>query len=104
MLKLGVTMLVFKKNWQGIGVSPVRNEFHSEAKNVVVNDVYLGYERWKHQNLWRENDDGTMSSENSQGYLWIPWLRVYSSLANQIMCNKWSALEFIFFTGRNGVG
>ena len=27
-LHLGVTMLVFYKNWQGIGESPVRNEFH----------------------------------------------------------------------------
>ena len=33
-----------------------------------------------------------MSSENSQGYLWIP-CEFYSSLANQIMCNKQSALE-----------
>ena len=24
-------MLVFYKNWQGIGESPVRNEFHREA-------------------------------------------------------------------------
>ena len=30
-LYLGVTMLVFYKNWQGIGESPVRNEFHREA-------------------------------------------------------------------------
>ena len=30
-LHLGVTMLVFYKNWQGIGESPVRNEFHREA-------------------------------------------------------------------------
>ena len=29
--ELGVTMLVFYKNWQGIGESPVRNEFHREA-------------------------------------------------------------------------
>ena len=36
-----------------------------------------------------------MSSENSQGYLWIP-CEFYSSLANQIMCNKQSALEFHF--------
>ena len=37
-----------------------------------------------------------MSSENSQGYLWIP-CEFYSSLANQInMCNKQSALEFDF--------
>ena len=33
-----------------------------------------------------------MSSENLQGYLWIP-CEFYSSLANQIMCNKQSALE-----------
>ena len=33
-----------------------------------------------------------MSSENSEGYLWIP-CEFYSSLANQIMCNKQSALE-----------
>ena len=33
-----------------------------------------------------------MSSANSQGYLWIP-CKFYSSLANQIMCNKQSALE-----------
>ena len=30
-LELGETMLVFYKNWQGIGKSPVRNEFHCEA-------------------------------------------------------------------------
>ena len=30
-VELGVTMLVFYKNWQGIGESPVRNEFHREA-------------------------------------------------------------------------
>ena len=30
-------MLVFYKNWQGIGESPVRNEFHREAPA----------ERWK---------------------------------------------------------
>ena len=30
-LHLGVTMLVFYKNWQGIGESPVRNEFQREA-------------------------------------------------------------------------
>ena len=34
-----------------------------------------------------------MSSENSQGYLWLP-CEFYSSLANQIMCNKQSALEY----------
>ena len=42
------------------------------------------------QNFWRH--DLTMSSENLQGYLWIP-CEIYSSLANQIMCNKQSALE-----------
>ena len=36
-----------------------------------------------------------MSSENSQGYLWIP-CEFYSSLANQIMCNKQRALELVF--------
>ena len=36
-----------------------------------------------------------MSSEISQGYLWIP-CEFYSSLANQIMCNKQSALELFF--------
>ena len=36
-----------------------------------------------------------MSSENSQGYLWIP-CEFYISLANQIMCNKQSALELWF--------
>ena len=30
-LYLGVTMLVFYENWQGICESPVRNEFHREA-------------------------------------------------------------------------
>ena len=30
-MDLGVTMLVFYKNWQGIGESPVRNEFHRKA-------------------------------------------------------------------------
>ena len=55
-------------------------------------DVYLGYERWKHTYLrWRH--DFTMSSENLQGYLWIP-CQFYSSLANQIMCKKKSALEY----------
>ena len=29
--KLWVTMLVFYKNWQGIGESPVKNEFHRES-------------------------------------------------------------------------
>ena len=32
-------MLVFYKNWQGIGESPVRNVFHGEASayiNVVI--------------------------------------------------------------------
>ena len=65
-------------------------------------DVYLGYERWKHQYLWRENVDLTMSSENSQGYLWIP-CEIYSSLANQIMCNKQSALEFCLPESKSGL-
>ena len=56
-------------------------------------DVYLRYERWKHQYLWREKRGVTMCLANSQGYLWIP-CEFYSSLANQIMCNKQSALEF----------
>ena len=41
------------------------------------------------QKCWHHNIK--MSSENSQGYLWIP-CKFYSSLANQIMCNKQSAL------------
>ena len=49
--------------------------------------VFMARKRWRH--------DGTMSSEYSQGYLWIP-CEFYTSLANQIMCNKQSALEFIF--------
>ena len=59
-------------------------------------DVYLGYERWKDQYLWREKrrrHDVTMSLENLQGYLWIP-CEFYISLTNQIMCNKQSALEY----------
>ena len=36
-----------------------------------------------------------MSSENSQGYLWIP-CEFFSSMANQIMCNQQSALEYSF--------
>ena len=39
--------------------------------------------------------DVTISSENSQGNLLIP-CKFYSSLANQIMCNKQSALELYF--------
>ena len=31
---LGVTVLEFYKNWQGIGESLVRNEFHREALAV----------------------------------------------------------------------
>ena len=94
-------MFVFYKNWQGIGESPVRNEFHREArwnrpgrptcrkntKTVVAMDVYLDYECWKHQYLWCENVDVMMSQ-----CLWIPY-EFYSSLANQIMCNKQFALE-----------
>ena len=39
---LGVTMLVCYKNWQGIGESPVRNEFHREASaNTNTNIVTL---------------------------------------------------------------
>ena len=49
--------------------------------------VFLARKRWRH--------DVTMSSENSQGYLWIP-CEFYSSLANQNMCNKQSALELRF--------
>ena len=49
--------------------------------------VFMARKRWRH--------DVTMCSENSQGYLWIP-CEFYSSLANQIMCNKQSALELIF--------
>ena len=44
--------------------------------------VFMVRKRWRH--------DVTMSSENSQGYLWIP-CEFYSSFANQIMCNKQSA-------------
>ena len=51
--------------------------------------VFMARKRWRH--------DVTMSSENSQGYLWIP-CEFYSSLANQIMCNKQSALEYHFQT------
>ena len=47
--------------------------------------VFMGQKRWRH--------DVTMSSENWQGNLWIPW-EFFSSFANQIMCNKQSALEF----------
>ena len=36
-----------------------------------------------------------MPSENLQGSLWIP-CEFYSSLANQIMCIKQSALEYAF--------
>ena len=46
--------------------------------------VFMARKHWCH--------DVTMSSENSQGYLWIP-CKFYSSLSNQIMCNKQSALE-----------
>ena len=49
--------------------------------------ILIARKRWRH--------DVTMSSENSQGYLWIP-CEFYSSLANQIMCNKQSALESCF--------
>ena len=45
---------------------------------------FMARKRWRH--------DVTMRSENSQGYLWIP-CEFYSSLANQIMCNKQSTLE-----------
>ena len=41
-----------------------------------------------------------MSLENSQGYLWIP-CEFYSSLANQIMCNIQSALEYWFLASRD---
>ena len=57
-------------------------------------DVYLCYERWKHPLLWRENVD-FMTSQCPQTYLWIP-CECYSSLANQIMCNKQIALELHF--------
>ena len=42
---------------------------------------------------WR--NDITMSLENSQGYLWIS-CEIYNSMADQIMFNKQSALEFDF--------
>ena len=123
-------MLVFYKNWQGIGESPVRNEFHHKTDIpdrgfADTLSVFVKHQRsnpilmsttpclsLKHENCccygrasrlwtlktpefmalkcWRH--DVTMSSENSQGYLWIP-CKFYSSLANQIMCNKQSALE-----------
>ena len=68
-----------------------------KPENCVAMDMYLGYEPWKHiQYLWCKNVDVTMSSENSQGCLWIP-CEFYSSLTNQIMCNKESALEFFFW-------
>ena len=47
----------------------------------------MARKRWRH--------DVTMSSENWQWYLWIP-CEFYSSLANQIMYNKQSALESWF--------
>ena len=51
--------------------------------------VFMARKRWRH--------DVTMFSENSQGYLWIP-CEFCSSLANQIMCNKQSALELLLLS------
>ena len=53
--------------------------------NIENTSFYGAKKRWRH--------DVTISSENLQGYLWIP-CAFYSSFANQIMCNKQSALEF----------
>ena len=65
---------------------------------LVVMDAYLGSERWKHPYLWRENVD-VMTSQCPQktrkGICEYP-ASFYSSLANQILCNKQSALEFSF--------
>ena len=52
--------------------------------NIENTSICGTKKRWRH--------DVTMSSENSQGYLSIP-CEFYSSFANQIMCNKQSALE-----------
>ena len=43
-------MLVFYKNWQGIGESPVRNEFHREASNA--HDALLVAKTRKMLLLW----------------------------------------------------
>ena len=57
----------------------------SRLWTLKKNPMYL-----RRKNRWHH--DVTMSPENSHGYLWIPW-EFYSSLADQIMCYKQSALE-----------
>ena len=53
--------------------------------------IFMARKRWRH--------DVTMSSGNSQGYLWIP-CEFFNSSANQSMCNKQSALEYVFIIRR----
>ena len=58
--------------------------------------VFLGYERWKHQYLLRENVDAKKSQcrrKTRKGISEYQPFEFYSSLAVQIMRNKQSALE-----------
>ena len=119
---LGVNMLVFNKKWQGIGESPVRNEFNREAvadtlsvlpfsnahdallaaktrKLVLLLTCILviNVENTSIYGAKKNVDVICMTSqcpqENTLGYLWIP-CEFYSSFADQIMRNKQSVLEW----------